>query len=468
MKFIVPEIVKIIKDSDTAMIREMRLLQLFIRIFTQALGIALETIDTELTAEYTKQGYQMKRRDFRTIQGLLGTITFERRRIQKQGPRANGFYPLDNQLGLRKYQRYTALYMKRVTEEAATSVYRTTADVMNRLTLTTISHQTVGNSIKQVGNYEKWEQQEIGRAVLPTVEQHRPAMLCIEGDGLIIKGQGEKRQEIHRVQVSEGQQQHGWQSVLVHAHYFAGLNHKALIQQVTAYLQREYDLGKLTVVSNSDGGSGYGKDIFESMVIGCRQHEHVLDRYPVNRKLKERLYFVEPALQEEIRKALREYKADTMRVLLDTAESQAATTEEAAHVEKLRKYIVRNWESLKPITMRTPQVQPAGIGACESNHRLYSYRMKKQGRHWSKAGGTAMVKVITAIQNKELDNAFTIWEKGFTAPISRTCKGTMRRIMKKIPIQPHVGIHRGSIRNQGHVSSAIGKLSKSFSTPVFL
>jgi citrate lyase synthetase len=71
MKFIVPEIVKIIKDSDTAMIREMRLLQLFIRIFTQALGIALETIDTELTAEYTKQGYQMKRRDFRTIQGLL-------------------------------------------------------------------------------------------------------------------------------------------------------------------------------------------------------------------------------------------------------------------------------------------------------------------------------------------------------------------------------------------------------------
>jgi hypothetical protein len=67
--------------------------------------------------------------------------------------------------------------------------------------------------------------------------------------------------------------------------------------------------------------------------------------------------------------------------------------------------------------------------------------MKKQGRHWSKAGGTAMVKVITAIRNKELNNAFTIWEKGFTAPISRTCKGTMRRIMKKIPIQPHVGIH---------------------------
>jgi len=447
----------------------MRLLQLFIRIFTQALGIALETIDKELTAEYTKQGYQIKQRDFRTIQGLLGTITFERRRIRKQGPRAKGFYPLDNQLGLRKYQRYTALYMKRVTEVAATSVYRTTADVMNRLTLTTISHQTVANIIKQVGkDYEKWEQQEIGRAVLPTVEQRRPAMLCIEGDGLIIKGQGEKRQEIHRVQVSEGREQHGWRSVLVHAHYFAGLDHKALIQQVTAYLQREYDLAKLTVVSNSDGGSGYGKDIFESLVIGCQQHEHVLDRYHVNRKLKERLYFTEPALQDEIRQTLREYQWEPLQVLLDTAESQAETPEEIVHVQKLRQYVARNWISLAPLKLRKIPVSASGIGTCESNHRIYSYRMKKQGRHWSRTGGTAMVKVITAIRNKKLDQAFVGWASGFTAPVSRTFRGTMRRVMRKIPFQTHVGVHHGCIRNTGPASSAIGKLAKSFSTPAFL
>jgi len=27
-----------------------------------------------------------------------------------------------------------------------------------------------------------------------------------------------------------------------------------------------------------------------------------------------------------------------------------------------------------------------GIGTCESNHRIYSYRMKKQGSRWKKNG----------------------------------------------------------------------------------
>jgi len=94
--------------------------------------------------------------------------------------------------------------------------------------------------------------------------------------------------------------------------------------------------------------------------------------------------------------------------------------------------------------------------------------MKKQGRHWSRTGGTAMVKVITAIRNKELDQAFVGWASGFTAPVSRTFRGTMRRVMRKIPFQTHVGVHHGCIRNTGPASSAIGKLAKSFSTPAFL
>ena len=148
MEYIVTEMIKIIKESDTAIVRETKLLQLFIRLFTEALACALETMDTELVEQYKKQGYQIERRDRRTIQGLFGTVTYLRRRIRKEGPRAKGFYPLDTQLGLKKYQRYTALFRKRVAEVATGSVYRTTADVINRLTLTSISHQTVGNIIK--------------------------------------------------------------------------------------------------------------------------------------------------------------------------------------------------------------------------------------------------------------------------------------------------------------------------------
>ena len=157
----------------------------------------------------------------------------------------------------------------------------------------------------------------------------------------------------------------------------------------------------------------------------------MLDRYHVNRKLKERLYFTAPALQDAIRQALRAYRWEPLQVLLDTAEAQAETPEEIGHVQKLRQYVARNWISLAPLKVRKIPVFASGIGACESNHRIYSYRMKKQGRHWSRTGGSAMVKVITDIRNQELDQAFVGWARGVTAPVSRIFRGTMRRVMRK-------------------------------------
>ena len=139
------------------------------------------------------------------------------------------------------------------------------------------------------------------------------------------------------------------------------MNHGELVTQVTAYLQSTYDLAQVVVGSNSDGGRGYGKDVFGGLVIGCKQHEHVLDRYHVNRKLKERLYFTAPALQDEIRQALREYRWEPLQGLLDTAESQAETPEELGHVQKLRQYVARNWISLAPLKVRKSPVSASGM-----------------------------------------------------------------------------------------------------------
>ena len=469
MEYIVTEMIKIIKESDTAIVRETKLLYLFIRLFTEALGCALETIDAELVKTYTDHGYQIERRDRRTIQGLFGTVMYVRRRVRKNGPRSQGFYPLDRQLGLKKYQRYTALFMKRVAEVAAGSVYRTTAAVINQLTLTSISHQTVGSIVKQVGQgYTAWERSQ--KDISPSGEtgKQQPKILCIEGDGLLVKGQGKRQQEIHRIQISEGSMRWGKRTTLIRPHYFASMNYRDLLAHVTAYVQRVYDMEQVVVVSNSDGGAGYGKEVFGSIAIGCKQHEHVLDRYHVNQKLKERLYFTNPALQGEIRDALGKYRWDRLQVLLDTAESQAKIAEEIAQVEKLRQYVRRNWSSLEPLRLRKIPVSASGIGTCESNHRKYSYRMKRQGRHWSRTGGTAMVNVITAIRNKELDQALAAWERGFSAPVSRIFHGTMRRIMRQMPFQAHVGIHHGRICNTGPSSSATGKLAKRFSTPALL
>ena len=105
MEYIIIEMIKIIKESNTAIVRETKLLYLFIRLFTEALGCALETIDAKLVKTYTDQGYEIERRNRRTIQGLFGTVTYVRRRVRKNGPRSQGFYLLDRHLGLKKYQR---------------------------------------------------------------------------------------------------------------------------------------------------------------------------------------------------------------------------------------------------------------------------------------------------------------------------------------------------------------------------
>ena len=69
-----------------------------------------------------------------------------------------GIYPLDKELGIRRYQRYSAYFEYHVARIAAKTVYRTTALAVNTLTPADISHQQVGNIVKHVGEkYAEWK-----------------------------------------------------------------------------------------------------------------------------------------------------------------------------------------------------------------------------------------------------------------------------------------------------------------------
>lgn len=85
METIVTEIIKTIKDSNTVIERDMKLLALFFELFRTALGMALEQLDLELVKEYKKQGDVVERRDKRTVQCLCDTVSFVCRRMKKQG-----------------------------------------------------------------------------------------------------------------------------------------------------------------------------------------------------------------------------------------------------------------------------------------------------------------------------------------------------------------------------------------------
>ena len=128
-------------------------------------------------------------------------------------PGKKGIYPLDKQLRLKPYQRFSALLMKKVAETATSCVYRKTADIVNRFTLTTLSHQTVKHIVMQSGKLcQEW--QDIQRQMPEKVHLIQPG--ACEADSYRMKHQG-------RCWSQEGAE--------------------AMVQLITAMKNREWDAG---------------------------------------------------------------------------------------------------------------------------------------------------------------------------------------------------------------------------------
>ena len=137
MNTIVAEIIKTIKKSEDAISREEQIWHYIVAKMGQYVGIAFEAIDEELAKAYSKKEYRVERRDSRTIQGIFGAVTIRRRRMQALDGKG-GMYPLDRELGIVPYQRYTPYFQHCVAQTAAKSVYRSTAMAVNLLTPVTI------------------------------------------------------------------------------------------------------------------------------------------------------------------------------------------------------------------------------------------------------------------------------------------------------------------------------------------
>lgn len=157
---------------------------------------ALEVIDNELVKKYKEQGYQVERLDKRSIQCVFGELVYRRRLMKAEGKKS--LYPLDKELGIEAYQRNTTYMEWKIAQIASQSTYRNTAAAVDILTAISVSHQTVGKIVEKVGErYAQWQRQSKCGA------KKTVRVLCLEGDGIIISGQGKKKREIHRFQVSE-------------------------------------------------------------------------------------------------------------------------------------------------------------------------------------------------------------------------------------------------------------------------
>ncbi len=460
MDTIVAELIGIIKGAKDSIDSEEKIRHYFEELQCQTVGAAWERIDAELSKQYKEKGWKTERRDERTIQASYGAVTFKRRLMKKKGEKS--IYPLDHEIGIRPYQRYTAYMEYTVAQIGARSVYRTTAAAVSALSPVTMSHQQVARIIREAGQQCKEWEDEQRETYTERGELRKPVYLYIEGDGLLLHRQGQdgkKALELHRDQIAEGVKQNGKRRGLVGAHYVSGFSAKEAREVLEGYLADHYDLRDTIVLSNSDGGAGYGKDAFDGIIGKVKRHEHFRDRYHVNRKLKERLSGSDKRLAGELRGAVRAHDKDLMRACMDTLESMAADGQESENLARLRGYLERNWEYLATPEQRGLENCGGCLGTCESNHRLYSYRMKKQGRAWGDEGGAAMARILTAIKNGDLRKALAA-RTDYSCKPSRDFKGAVRAALKKAKQSAHEGVRHGRIVVDAPSSSAMGQLAR--------
>ena len=162
-----------------------------------------------------------------------------------------------------------------------------------------------------------------------------PKVLYIEADGVWIGSQEKyKHLEFKRGFIHEGVVRKQGRGSLINPVYFGSFGgNRDLFQSISDYLSEHYDLRETLIIANSDGGSRYESDKFETIL------ERHLDSYHVMRQITGKLGF-DKALQAEVRKAIKAYDFDEVTLLLDTAESLLEDENQLERLGSLRVFRV--------------------------------------------------------------------------------------------------------------------------------
>lgn len=172
-------------------------------------------------------------------------------------------------------------------------------------------------------------------------------------------------------------------------------------------------------------------------------------------------------MEIQLFKALKAYDWSSVDLVLTTAESRLLenqseiAVERQYHIDKLRNYLARNWDYIKPMAKRQLPLSK-GNGVCETGHRYYSYRLKRQGRVWTEAGAANVAGILNAINNNEFIEGLTSEIDPVKLSLGDDIKGAVRSAFKNISTTS-VGATYGRIVNNGPSSSPIKKLAKMFS-----
>ena len=168
-------------------------------------------------------------------------------------------------------------------------------------------------------------------------------------------------------------------------------------------------------------------------------------------------------MPEEILLLVEDYIDGKLHVFDRTGRSCARTEADLEEIDKLQSYLERNAPYIPSLSQRGIHTE-IHLGTAETNHRFYSYRMKRQGRSWSSEGMEYMVWVLTARKNKTLTQALLYHANGksykkIDRAMHKAVVQAERRMRNYRPgcLEGRIGVYGASSSPMGRLARAIQK-----------
>lgn len=372
-------------------------------VFQHVLVDVLELLDRTLMANRDTKRFECKERRNRTLQTLVGPVTFERR-YYRDVEKGEWVHLLDQALGLKAYEQVSpGMVQLAVTWATRGPSYRDARDRLEELYgAQLLSHEGIRQILIEVGEAAQQERENV---VTRSNGKRRVDALFIEVDGFNAHLQSPRggRRNRRRTEAKLAVIHEGWEVRqgkgklkdyrLKNPTYIPVFDEsEAFWERVRGHVAALYTgIDEIPVIVNGDGA--------EWIAPGARwfgKGMYQYDRFHIVRELRDALRHNETFQ----RKAQRALANNDVQTVLETVTEALEGVDDETTIEKLeqvRRTFLKHRESIRDYRIRLLEageaVDPSwrGVGAAESNVDKFTNRTRKQGRAWSLRGLAAML-----------------------------------------------------------------------------
>lgn len=371
-------------------------------VFQHVMVDLLELLDLILMATRDKERFEYKERRSRTLQTLVGAVTFQRR-YYRDLHKGEWVHLLDQALGLKAYEQISpGMVQLAVTWATRGPSYRDARDRLEELYgAQLLSHEGIRQILIEVGEAAQRDRENMA---MRRDGKRRVDAVFIEVDGfhapLQSRGgkRGRRRAESKLAVIHEGwevRQGKGRSKDyrLKNPTYLPVFQEsEAFWERVRGHVSGLYTgIDEVPVIVNGDGAEWIAPG---AQWFGKGMYQY--DRFHLVRELRDALRHDEAAQ----RKAQRALASNDVHTVLETVTETLEEAVEEAAIEKLEQVhrtLLRHGEDIRDYRIRLLEageaVDPSwrGVGAAESNVDKFTNRVRKRGRAWSIRGLAAML-----------------------------------------------------------------------------